>query len=324
MSTPVSRFHRVYGLELETDFDFAARLPDGVGPAHVTFFHASERERDSIRRARPLWASDLKNPQGESLVRLYKDETREILIFSNAADFFIDGTSVGYRVHSATAEGRMESSFLASVLAFLLERRGVLALHASAVSRGSEAVAFMAASGTGKSTLAAAFLMRGWSLVTDDVLAVDLKERTTSARPGYPEIKLGPSIGQRALGSSFDECSLIESGSRKRRVVVGEGGFGNFRSTDCTLKRIYVLSRRSGVEEAEVSRSSVTGRDAVKELLRYSFTPRLAQATGMAGERLSRLVELSQRLQVIHIGVPSDLERLGDVVAAVELDLESA
>lgn len=59
-----------------------------------------------------------------------------------------------------------------TVSAFLLSLRGHTVLHASAVSVGGRALAFVGQSGRGKSTLAALLCGAGADLVTDDLLVV--------------------------------------------------------------------------------------------------------------------------------------------------------
>jgi hypothetical protein len=58
------------------------------------------------------------------------------------------------------------------MMAFLLRQRGWLPLHASGILLGGQAVLFLGASGTGKSTTAAAFHARGHQVITDDVAPV--------------------------------------------------------------------------------------------------------------------------------------------------------
>jgi hypothetical protein len=76
-----------------------------------------------------------------------------------------------------------------TVSAFLLGLRGHTVLHASAVSIGGEAVAFVGQSGRGKSTLAALLCLDGAELVTDDVLVVDAAEPVV-CRGGSTELRL--------------------------------------------------------------------------------------------------------------------------------------
>ena len=60
---------------------------------------------------------------------------------------------------------------LGCVLGVLLHQRGLFTLHASAVSVGGAAVAFIGAKHAGKSTMAAALHARGHAMLADDVLA---------------------------------------------------------------------------------------------------------------------------------------------------------
>ena len=62
--------------------------------------------------------------------------------------------------------------------------RGYEALHAAAVESPDGVVAIMAPSGTGKSTLAAELLRRGWPLFADDVLVLDGQAGAVVAHPG--------------------------------------------------------------------------------------------------------------------------------------------
>jgi dephospho-CoA kinase len=51
--------------------------------------------------------------------------------------------------------------------------RGVVCLHASAVAIGDEAIALLGPAGSGKSTTAAAFAERGYSVLAEDVVTLD-------------------------------------------------------------------------------------------------------------------------------------------------------
>ncbi len=62
-----------------------------------------------------------------------------------------------------------------TVTAFLLAMGGRCVLHGSAVDLGGQALAFVGASGQGKSTMAALFCAAGAPLVTDDVLALEFE-----------------------------------------------------------------------------------------------------------------------------------------------------
>jgi hypothetical protein len=87
---------------------------------------------------------------------------------------------------------RWERLVLAQVLPLAAVLRGKEILHASAVALSGRAVAFMGASGAGKTTLAGRITARGAQLMTDDVLALDLAGATVRAHRGGAVARMDP------------------------------------------------------------------------------------------------------------------------------------
>src|ERR1700677_461854 len=81
---------------------------------------------------------------------------------------------------------------LGPVLGLLLRLRGVTCLHASAVSFGNYAVAFIGSEGAGKSTTAAALAQQGCAIITDDVVALAEADGVFYVHPAYPYLCLWP------------------------------------------------------------------------------------------------------------------------------------
>ena len=77
-----------------------------------------------------------------------------------------------------------------TVLAFVLTMRGETVLHASAVQVGEAALAFVGASGMGKSTMATLLCAAGNGLVTDDVLRLDTTGPAPTCSLGATELRL--------------------------------------------------------------------------------------------------------------------------------------
>jgi len=82
--------------------------------------------------------------------------------------------------------------------AAILYQRDLVPLHASAVALPGGVAAFLAYSGTGKSSLAAQLVSEGARLVTDDMLVVRQTAGGAEAVPGARGIRLGPE-GRRRL-----------------------------------------------------------------------------------------------------------------------------
>jgi hypothetical protein len=140
---------------------------------------------------------------GQELARL-EDEGRHVyysmarlgsrlrLRFGSACEFDADAqfTHVTHHVDHSADEGLVTVLASGTLLAVKLLLDGKLALHASAVAVDGKAVAFIGASGMGKSTLAALLCADGGLLVTDDVLHISDPGSTALAWPGATECRL--------------------------------------------------------------------------------------------------------------------------------------
>jgi hypothetical protein len=71
----------------------------------------------------------------------------------------------------------------------LLNGLGVLVLHASACVHDGTAVLICGAAGSGKSSTLVALLEAGWSTLTEDVCAIDLRGDVPMAWPGPPWVR---------------------------------------------------------------------------------------------------------------------------------------
>src|SRR5438105_3551225 len=169
--------YAVFGLRVASEIELP-ELPRGTGRADVT-----------IRRGpTPDLIAD---PVIEGV--LYQAAPGRLrLTVPNVATFLAtDGTDVVVAAQPDATPEEVRLFLYGSVLGAILQQRGILTLHASAVTDGDRAILFAGASGRGKSTLAAAFLDLGYQLLSDDVVAIRTDpDRAAMAAPAYPEIKL--------------------------------------------------------------------------------------------------------------------------------------
>ena len=97
----------------------------------------------------------------------------------------------------------VEIHLLGTILCFWLEQRGRRVLHASAVAFGGGALGFIAGGKSGKSSIAAAFMERGFPLLTDDFLALEGESSPLIGYPGYPQMRMWPDQAQHFMGSEL-------------------------------------------------------------------------------------------------------------------------
>jgi hypothetical protein len=118
---------------------------------------------------------------------------------------------------------------------------GLEVLHASAVCYGSMAVAFVAPSGTGKTSLALHLLAHGAGFLADDVVALEADGDTLLTHPGIG-LAHAPSTEREALASAGVDIRWPAASARKRRVTVP------LPDAPVPLRTIYFLERRRAVQ----------------------------------------------------------------------------
>jgi hypothetical protein len=96
-----------------------------------------------------------------------------------------DGASIIVDPGAGASDANVRLYLLGSAMGILLHQRGLLPLHANAVEIGGKAFAFMGASGSGKSTMAAWLHDRGYPIIADDVCVVGF------ADDGRPQVHRG-------------------------------------------------------------------------------------------------------------------------------------
>lgn len=222
--------------------------------------------------------------------------------------------------HEITVDARPDADprvlrlcLLGPALALLLHQRGLLVLHASAVLLADGAVAFLAESGGGKSTTAAALHARGGRLVADDVAAVDWSaEGRPVVLPGYPQLKLWPDA-VRALGQAPDSWPRVHPGEEKRGRRVTD-----MDAAPTTLRRLYCLT-----DAASLGLEPLRGHAAAFELLQHSYVAPALRHLGSSAH-LARCARLAAVVPVRRLCRPRTLDGLGALAALVEADTAAA
>jgi hypothetical protein len=125
--------------------------------------------------------------------------------------------------------------------------RGLELFHASAVAIEGNAVGFVAASGTGKTTLAAHLVARGAQFMTDDVLSLEPSGKGILAHPGPNLASVDPEelrsmneAGRERLGKKL---------GRDGKVQVAPGVVGR----PLPLAAVYFLDRSSNAPGSQIS-----------------------------------------------------------------------
>jgi hypothetical protein len=136
------------------------------------------------------------------------------------------------------------------VLAALFMQQKKLIMHASCVNVGGKAIVIAGDKFQGKSTLVAALIRRGHSLLSDDVtvLFFDSREKRMKALPGMPVLKLWPNA---ACAVGFDDSirsAPLFFGTEKRRYDLSEF----FCKEPLEVSNIFFLDTNSNYDMQKV------------------------------------------------------------------------
>ena len=155
------------------------------------------------------------------------------------------GEAIRYAVEEGVGAADLRLFLLSTAWPVLAMQRGLLPLHASAIADGANVHAFVGASASGKSTLAAALSVRGQPFFADDVLLLDPNRLDSGAFCyRYDDLKLWPKalalVGLPASGpvrevADFDKryavapklSSRVEGRLRTLRVLAESHQPGN-------------------------------------------------------------------------------------------------
>ncbi len=228
-----------------------------------------------------------------------------------------DGRTIEYRrLQKATTES-LTTYLLGQVLSFSLLSFGYDPLHATAVVINGEAVAFLGDCGYGKSTLGAAFVARGFPILTDDVLALRVQDGRWIAYPGPRRLKLFPSVAHKVLAR--DSGRLLNPGTSKLVLPLAAG---EACSRAVPVRALYVLrdptrGRRS--QPAHVKIAPLRGPKAFLEVTRSAFN--LVQVDRARLENhFTMAARLASDVPLRRLTYPRTLDSLGAVCDAVLKD----
>ena len=238
-------------------------------------------------------------PDGTLWLQFYRTASGYLLRFTDLADFELsaDGQNICCWPRPETAASTIEHLYLNQVLPLALSQQGKLVFHASAVEIGEVAVAFMGASGRGKSTLATSFATNGLRFLTDDGLVLEAHDGCYQVLPSHPSIRLWKESEQAFISPNAIKAPPVQF-TTKSRFLSGHGIA--FCEQPRPLQQIYLLGEGK-TEQFVCQRMSPA--IAIIEFVKHAFILDI-EAAPLLANQFEALSHLAQQIPSYRLDYP--------------------
>jgi len=210
----------------------------------------------------------------------------------------------------------MAMYLLGPVIGFVLRMKGTTCLHSSAIAIKDQAIVIVGPSGAGKSSTVAMMAMKGYSVLSDDIVQIIDEGTAFRIHSGYPRIRLWAESVESLFGSP-DALPQIVPNWEKRFLSLPHYGY-SFRSDPLPLAALYFLGERTN-ETNQGRVTEISPATALMELISDTYGANVLDKTERAREFdvLSRLV---QHVPLRRIRPWEDINRLADLCDAIIRD----
>jgi len=276
--------------------------------------------KEDSAELKPFFASDYNDESGQPLLRFFRtaDHNYYRFLYSDQTEFLVnnDGTEVwGVWPECLTLEDAA-TYLLSQMMGFVLLLRGVVCLHASSVVVDGHAIALLGPAGSGKSTTAAAFSNRGYTVIAEDVVTLDDRVDHFLVRPAYPCIRLWPASVVALFGE--DEClPRLTPNWDKRYLDLTQ----KFPLEPVKLAAIYHLDNRQDSTEAPFIHG-LDKSEGLMSLVANTYATKLMDRQ-MRAREFELLTRVSHYIPLRRVTPHSDSTRIPDLCDRIIEDFAS-
>lgn len=302
---------RAFGIEIEGNGRVTAVSPP-VGPGLPRRVRLEFAPAESLRAAFPRGASVLAKRSFRTGRPMMLVEADPLLGYHMWAPGYgrhlvsPDGTTI--RSSVSRANRRWERLMLAQPLPLCAVLQGLELFHASAVRMEPGIVAFLASSGTGKTSVAAHLVGGGACLVTDDILAVEATDGGVTAHAGGTVLHLAETELVTMSPDALRRLRRLEEQSDKIQVA------GQLSTEPGPLAAAYFLTRSADFRHLQFA---TIAPPSPRQLLSSAFLSYLTPPSRMR-RQLELYAQFVESVRTFEARVPSDFGagRLAEAILA--------
>lgn len=277
MGKITSKVYRLGGLTIASELDLPGLPPAQAHPIDVVIRIGHPPKLEDAREVEP---------------RCLANDLEYLHTFPEVASFYIrGGEEIIVHPFDLNRLDEIRSLLHSQIFAVLFSRRGLLPLHASAVSVDGKVFGFLGRSGAGKSSLVAYLSRRGYQVVADDLTLLNRTHQgVTEVTPCGLWLKLWRDTLD-ALGEPVKGLETIAGKNSKYRFPLTTGPTDPEESLP--LAGLFVLESTAG---EEVLISPLEPAAAVAKLMLYSYPILLIHRLGGNAELFHQCGEILEKV----------------------------
>jgi hypothetical protein len=309
--------YSLYGLTLNSNFPLPGLLPlqsQTLVDVDITF-----GEFDGELAWEPWYVSTCLD-ENSPILTVWKssDGSSFRFLYSDQTEFRINraGTQVSAKWPESLSLENTTIYLVGQIAAFVLRLRGFVCLHASAIVVDQRLLAMVGNSGAGKSTMAASFVRRGHSVLSEDVSALVESNGRFMVQPGYPRVNLWPDVVNSLYGAQGALPKIVPTWDKRYFDLGGNGG--HFFNRPAQLSAVYVLEDRVSEETAPLI-ENISAREALISLLTNAHGRHLVERP-MRTREFDLLSRVAEVIPVRRVVPHTDLARLDELCDRVLQD----
>lgn len=207
-------------------------------------------------------------------------------------------------------EGNIILFLLGSVLGVLLAQREAVILHSSSVVIDNHAILFCGSCGTGKSTLAAAFGIKSYPLLSDDINLLELSANNiVHAYKSFPQQKLCENTLSQL---KIDKAKYQQISTAKDKYVTHLLNCTSQKSIP--VKAVYEL-RPCNVSYVKIKEEE--GKTKLIGLMKNLFRLQVRYYTGTSPAFMNKLIQITNNISYFVITRPVDYFCINEMVEQI-------
>jgi len=286
----------------ENDLQASAVADGDAAPARVPVVH--------VRVVGEQAPTDWCGPESRRLLHWRFDDGRAVMSIDHHPDFGHRLFAIGQGEYVVSGDGSSVSCaprgaedwvwqryLVGQVLPLAAVVNGYEVLHASAVAIHDAGVAFVADSGTGKTSLALNMVLRGARFLTDDVAAISVRDDSVMVHPGPRLTNLRREEDARLGKRRALLGEVIGSDAEGLRIAIHESG------QSVPLRAVYFLER--GADGARPRFAELRDRH-FQCLGRFSFTRYLSTPDRLRNQ-LDAFGAISDGGRLFRVSIPTSM-----------------